>query len=139
MGLRDHFCQPLSQRRPWNAFHNAWATAIASAFNRLLPAGFFAAPNVHFGIEIDAGVRDGSRKPTTDVVEVAVYGTEGKTTLVGAVEIITPANKDPQAQQAAFLAKCRTYLEEGVGLLLVDIVTDRQGNLHNELMAAIGS
>jgi hypothetical protein len=30
MGLLDHFRPPLSNRLHWHAFHNAWATYIAS-------------------------------------------------------------------------------------------------------------
>jgi hypothetical protein len=51
--LQDHFHPPLSIRRHWHAFHNAWATYIASDLNRRLPEGYFAEPNVQFGIEID--------------------------------------------------------------------------------------
>ena len=51
--LQDHFHPPLSLRRHWHAFHNAWATYIAAALNQQLPAGYFAEPNVQFGIEID--------------------------------------------------------------------------------------
>src|SRR2546423_13564027 len=53
MALRDHFRPPLSVRRHWHAFHNAWATYISSDLNRLLPEGYFAEANVQFGIEID--------------------------------------------------------------------------------------
>jgi hypothetical protein len=53
MVLQNHFHPPLSVRRHWHAFHNAWATYIASDLNQLLPEGYFAEPNVQFGIEID--------------------------------------------------------------------------------------
>jgi hypothetical protein len=52
MVLLDHFRPPLSSRRHWHAFHNAWATYLATDLNQKLPAGFFAEPNVQFGIEI---------------------------------------------------------------------------------------
>src|ERR1051326_9436714 len=55
MPLRDHFHPPLSLRRHWHSFHNAWATYLASALNQQLPEGYFAEPNVQFGIEIDVG------------------------------------------------------------------------------------
>jgi hypothetical protein len=51
--LRDHFHPPLSIRRHWQGFHNAWATYLASDLNRRLPPGYFAEPNIQFGIEID--------------------------------------------------------------------------------------
>ncbi|MEN8219958.1 MAG: hypothetical protein ABFS56_27140 [Pseudomonadota bacterium] len=53
MALQDHFHPPLSTLRHWQAFHNAWATYIASDLNHRLPYGYFAEPNVQFGIEID--------------------------------------------------------------------------------------
>jgi hypothetical protein len=53
MVLQDHFRPPLSVRRHWHAFHNAWATYISSDLNQRLPEGYFAEANVQFGIEID--------------------------------------------------------------------------------------
>src|SRR5712691_3147394 len=53
MALQDHFRPPLSVRRHWHAFHNAWATYISSDLNQRLPEGYFAEANVQFGIEID--------------------------------------------------------------------------------------
>lgn len=51
--LQDHFRPRLSLRRHWHALYNAWATYLASDLNTLLPEGYFAEPNVQFGIEID--------------------------------------------------------------------------------------
>jgi hypothetical protein len=53
MVLLDHFHPPLSMSRHGQAFHNAWATYISSDLNHRLPQGYFAEPNVQFGIEID--------------------------------------------------------------------------------------
>ena len=53
MALQDHFRPPLSLRRHWHAFHNAWATYLAADLNQRLPEGYFAEANVQFGIEID--------------------------------------------------------------------------------------
>jgi hypothetical protein len=58
MALLDHFHPPLSIRRHWHAFHNAWATYIASDLNQRLPQGYFAEPNVQYGIEIDVAMFD---------------------------------------------------------------------------------
>jgi len=58
MALLDHFHPPLSTRRHWQAFYNAWATYIASEPNKTLPEGYFAEPNVQFGIEIDVAAFD---------------------------------------------------------------------------------
>ena len=53
MVLLDHFRSPLSDRRHWHSFHNAWATYLAEDLNQRLPQGYFAESNVQFGIEID--------------------------------------------------------------------------------------
>lgn len=159
MTLQDHFRPPLSVRRHWHAFHNAWATYLASDFNALLPEGYFAEPNVQFGIEIDVAAFEeaGHSAPTngdgtwnapvptqtipfvaaTDVVEVLVYGSREGPTLAAAVELVSPANKDRPAHREAFVSKCETYLQTGAGLLIVDVVTDRSGSLHDELIARI--
>jgi hypothetical protein len=37
------------------------------------------------------------------------------------------------------VSKCLTYLNQGVGLAVVDVVTDRRANLHNELIARLSA
>lgn len=156
MPLQDHFHPPLSVRRHWHAFHNAWATYLSSDLNRRLPPGYFAEANVQFGIEIDVAafeeagcgtpVESGGWAPPaavlsvpfallTDIVEVAIYSSEAGPTLAGAVELVSPANKDRATHRDAFVSKCATYLQRGVGLVIVDVVTDRNANLHDELLA----
>ncbi len=154
MPLRDHFRGALAVRRHWHAFHNAWATAIAAGLNERLPMGYFAEPNVQFGIEIDVAAFEESGlagplpavwtppSPSrtvplalgTDTVEVTVHATEGGPTLAGAVELVSPANKDRREHRDAFVAKCETYLRQGVGLVVVDVVTSRRADLHGELL-----
>jgi hypothetical protein len=168
MGLLDHFRPPLSTRLHWHAFHNAWATYIASDLNRQLPEGYFAEPNVQFGIEIDvaafeevplelpatpvrqnvAQLPTGLRKgwippapaqtapfsPAAEAVEVSIFNSSAGPTLMGAIELVSPANKDRPANRNAFVAKCETYLQQGVGLMVVDVVTGRKANLHDELL-----
>jgi hypothetical protein len=155
-GLQDHFHPPLSTRRHWHAFHNAWATYLASDLNSLLPQGYFAESNVQFGIEIDVAAFDesehtGSGTPAetwsppapvqtiafalaTDTVEVLVYDSREGPKLAGAIELVSPANKDRAAHRQAFVSKCESYLQSGAGLLIVDVVTGRPGNLHDELL-----
>lgn len=53
MALLDHFRPPLSTRRHWHSFHNAWSTYLADELNQMLPEGYFAEPNAQFGIEVD--------------------------------------------------------------------------------------
>lgn len=159
MALLDHFRPPLSTRRHWHSFHNAWSTYLADELNQTLPEGYFAEPNAQFGIEIDvATYREGSlSRPTresraepqwvpgsptvtlpfqliTDVVEVQVFSVQEGPSLVGAIELISPANKDRPAHRDAFTSKCQTYLQQGIGLIVVDVVTTLSANLHNELM-----
>jgi hypothetical protein len=69
-----------------------------------------------------------------DSIEVLIYGTQGGATVVAAVELISPANKDRPDTRKAFAAKCATYLQQGIGLMIIDVVTDRSANLHNELV-----
>ena len=174
MALQDHFRPPLSVRRHWHAFHNAWATYISSDLNQRLPEGYFAEANVQFGIEIDvatfeeaelasprqASPADGSDClapgasagwtapiPTqtipiavlTDTVEVLVFNREAGPTLAGAIELVSPANKDRPAHRDAFVSKCAAYLQQGVGLVVVDVVTDRRAHLHDELLTRLGA
>lgn len=156
MPLLDHFHPPLSERRHWHSFHNSWATYLASQLNALLPAGYFAEANVQFGIEIDVAAFEepGSAAAPTGwtppapvchpfemsgvVVEVGIFSRSGGPQLVGAVELVSPANKDRQLHREAFLSKCVAYLQAGVGLVLVDVVTDRPADLHRELLLRLG-
>ena len=172
MVLQDHFRPPLSVRRHWHAFPNAWATYISSDLNQRLPEGYFAEANVQFGIEIDVAafeevelastrsaaprdVMDGlptapsegwiAPAPTqtvpiaiiTDTVEVLVFNREAGPTLAGAIELVSPANKDRPAHRDAFISKCATYLQQGLGLVVVDVVTARSANLHDELLTRL--
>jgi hypothetical protein len=53
---------------------------------------------------------------------------------VAVVELASPGNKDRPETRRAFAAKSAAYLQRGIGLLMVDVVTSRRFNLHNELM-----
>jgi hypothetical protein len=59
--------------------------------------------------------------------------------LAGAVELVSPANKDRPAHREALVSKCAAYLQAGVGLVLVDVVTDRSADLPRELLARLGA
>lgn len=50
---------------------------------------------------------------------------------------MSPANKDRPAHREAFVSKCVTYLQQGVGLVIVDVVTGRRANLHNDFLVCI--
>jgi hypothetical protein len=163
MPLLDHFHPPLATRRHWESFHAAWAVTLVDALmSRWLPPGYIAEEQVHAGrTEIDVATFDEDGQGTSGAgaaaaavskvwvpprpavvvpavfpgtFEVQVLRTEGGTTLVAAIELISPANKDRADQRRAFAAKCASYLYGGVSLIIVDIVTSRGGNLHNDTM-----
>jgi hypothetical protein len=48
--------------------------------------------------------------------------------------LISPANKDRDEERQAFVAKCARYLHQGVSVVVIDIVTTRHANLHNDLL-----
>ena len=123
MPLLDHFHEPLRARRHWISFHSAWATFIASDLNRRLPKDYVAEPNVKFNIEIDVptfrdsaiaeSLTGGWQPPAptmtvaftavADIVEVQIMDLCGGASLVGAIEIVSPANKDrePRAMRSS--------------------------------------
>jgi Protein of unknown function (DUF4058) len=134
----------------------------------LLPPGYIALEHVHAGaaVEIDVasysnpagsgtaqggGTATATRTFWTPATEpmhlpasfppsctVEIVTTEGGRTLVAAVELVSPANKDRAGRRRLFAAKCATYLSRSIGLIIVDVVTSRQGNLHNELIDLLG-
>jgi len=69
-----------------------------------------------------------------DEIEVQVYSTRTGPHLVAAIELVSPGNKDRPETRRAFIAKCASYLQLGIGLVVVDVVTERLANLHDELM-----
>jgi hypothetical protein len=129
-----------------------------------LPPGYRAYPEVSVGIGLEADVAtyegegraaatDGNGAVATavwapprpplvvpvdfsdlEVLEVQVIDDEGDGRLVAVVELISPANKDRPSHRAAFAARCATYLQQGVSVLIVDIVAERRTNLHRPLM-----
>ena len=73
-----------------------------------------------------------------DEIEVQVFATVTGATLVGAIELVSPGNKDRPETRRAFAAKCVAYLTRGIGLIVVDVVTNRLANLHNEVIGLLG-
>jgi hypothetical protein len=117
----DHFHPPLHGPRRWEGFHHSWATFIAQQLNQeTLPAGYFAESEISLG-------------PEPDAIEVLVYQDLGGAELRAAIDLVSPANKDREGSRRTFAAKCAGYLKHGIGLLIVDIVTARKANLHEEL------
>lgn len=130
----------------------------------VLPPGYVALEQVHAGpaIEIDvAAYEEGLRPrplpegglallppriwtptaaplrlpalyPPTCTVEIVAA--DGGRRLVAAIELVSPANKDREIRRRLFASRCASCLSQGIGLLVVDVVTSRSGNLHNELI-----
>lgn len=162
MPLLDHFRPPLSQRRHWDSFHGAWAEAMALHLNQfLLPEHFVAEARVKLGgqVEIDVGTFAEEGVPSapasggvavwappqpsaitpldfhaTDAFEVQIVKEEGGPRLVAAIELVSPANKDRPSHRRMFAVKCASYLQSGISVMVVDVVTERTGNLHAELL-----
>lgn len=156
MPLLDHFHPPLSAERRWESFHSSWATKLADALTeRWLPPNYIAEENAHFGpsVEIDVATleregpapggegqvaADGAAAAVfPDTFEVRVLSTEAGPKLVAAIELVSPGNKDRPAERRAFAIKCASYLAQGVSVIIVDIVTTRRANLHNDLLRLI--
>ena len=165
MPLLDHFRPPLSDDWPWEGVHSAWATHIATQLNkRFLPADYYAIPHIKMGspVEIDVSTFERSRKiavepeggvaiwappaPTLvadidfsglDLFEVQVVRRVGGPQLCATIELISPANKDRPSHRLAFAVKCASYLQEGISVLTLDVVTVRTANLHEVLLRVL--
>jgi hypothetical protein len=166
MPLLDHSHRPLHPLHPWESFHAAWADAIMGQLNQLLPPRYFAAIHVHLGNRVEAdvaefeqpqatepgngaagGVATATWAPPTvtttlaavfpDSIEVQVFDTRDGAVLVAVVELVSPSNKDRVEARPAFAAKCSAYLQRGVGVVVVDIVTNRQADLYADLVSLL--
>ena len=73
-----------------------------------------------------------------DDIEVYVRDRLFEANVLAVVEIISPGNKDRPENRLAFADKCSAYLQRGIGLITLDIVTGRHFNLHNELLSRLG-
>jgi Protein of unknown function (DUF4058) len=76
--------------------------------------------------------------PDFDEYEVRVYDATRGRTLVAAIEIVSPANKDRPEHRNAFVGKCAALLQKGVAVSIVDLVTVRHFNLYAEVLAFVG-
>jgi len=156
MPLHDHFHPPLSLRHQWPSMHGPWAANISADLNRRLPPGYFAQANVHIGIEMDVAALRESDVPdapdgweagepsailtaaaSTDTVEIQVISTREGPILMGAIELVSPANKNRPSERVAFVDKCAALLRRRVGVVIVDVVTERLANLHHALAARL--
>lgn len=168
MPLRDHFRPPVSKASSWEGFHGYWPAAIVQNLAGQLPPAYVAEPRVHLGAfcEIDVSayesgavqaVRESNSGgavatcsppapsfaidaeiPDQYEYEVLIHDLERDRTLVAAVEIVSPANKDRPESQQMFAAKCAGLLQKGVSVSVVDVVTNRRANLYVETLKLLG-
>ena len=68
-----------------------------------------------------------------DLFEVQVHR-EGGLEMVAAIELVSPRNKDRKTARLHFAAKCAAYLQAGVSVIVVDVVTGRRDNLYKVLL-----
>ena len=68
-----------------------------------------------------------------------MFTDRGGRQLVGAVELVSPGNKDRGGKLEGFVAKCVGYLTGGASLVVVDVVTDRRGVVHNDILRELGA
>src|SRR5215510_8564379 len=73
-----------------------------------------------------------------DVYEVRVMQQMGGPKLRSAIELASPSNKDRTSHRRAFAIKCAGYLQQGVAVIIVDVVTERTANLHAVLVDILG-
>ena len=158
MPLLDHFHLPLYPQRNWRSIQVMWAATITNRLNQVLPQHFVAGTYTNRDVEIDTPTLEQSAATdfnvsvwtpppptqvvaaslTTEGVEVRIIHDLGGPNLVGAIEIVSPANKDRAEHREAFVGKCVSMLHQGIGLMIVDVVTERRMNLHQELLHKLG-
>jgi hypothetical protein len=166
MPLRDHFRPPLDHKHSWDELHGQWPAMMVLKLSSILPDGYVAAPGIHLGtafeIDVSAYERDEesppperssgasgvatapaptftleTELPDQDEYEVRVYDARRGRTLVAAIELVSPSNKDRPESRRAFVAKCAALLQKDVCVSIVDVVTVRQFNLYADLLALI--
>jgi len=71
-----------------------------------------------------------------DAFEVKVYDLKRTRRVVAVIELVSPSNKDRPEEREKFAFKILSYLKAGIGVVVVDIVTEKQFNLHNEVIQA---
>ncbi len=76
---------------------------------------------------------------TLAAYEVRVYDSARGRTLVAAIELVSPSNKDRLQSRKAFVDKCHAMLQQNVCVVLVDTVTSLTSNLYTELAERLGA
>jgi hypothetical protein len=72
-----------------------------------------------------------------DDLEVRILDERDDARLVAVVELVSPRNKDRTEARQGFAGKVVAYLQRGIGVIVVDIVTSRQSNPHNDIVGLL--
>lgn len=157
MPLRDHFHKQWVDAAPWESVGSFWVTNVARRLNQTLPKSEFRSfAHLHLGHMVEADVAEFEHpdRPANGETQVATLPTPVLTydpefpdefevrintirdgmKLVAVIEFVSPSNKDRAESRQKFVSKCLGYLQLGVGLVIVDTITNRHANFHNELL-----
>ena len=158
MPLRDHFRPPVWTHSSWEGFHGMWPASMVQQLCRVLPPEFTAEPRVHLGANFEIDVCAYEQDPQDPATgsgpnesggavdaeigeqyeyEVLIYDQSRGRSLVAAVEIVSPANKDRPETRRAFVSKCSALLQKRVCVSIVDLVTTRHFNIYTDLLDSI--
>ena len=165
MPLRDHFHPPYYELPPWSSVATTWAVTLVRWLNSTLPSGEFVAyPTIHLGTQVEADVAEYDKGANgghvngggvatlpeappailslpaffPDDIEIRVGTSRHEWNLCGVIELVSERNKKEVGERQSFVSKCAAYLQRGIGLVVIDVVTNRLSNLHNQLMELIG-
>ncbi|MBI3360224.1 MAG: DUF4058 family protein [Chloroflexi bacterium] len=150
-------------RVPWLSFHSHWIVRLVEYLNQdILPPGFRARPTeLVVGIEPDvlllqdadrpdAGLPTGPQTglgeatltatipPPADLPLVGIYSSYDTSRLVAAIELVSPGNKDRTEAVVAFVEKVLFLLQEGVHVMVVDVVSAPRHPLRRDILGRLG-
>lgn len=58
-------------------------------------------------------------------------------TLVALVELVSPSNKDRPRERRRFATKVASYVLNGIAVAVIDVVTEKNFNLHDQIVEAL--
>jgi hypothetical protein len=156
MPLRDQFWKPWEAGVVWDSLCFVGVTNTVKALNRdVLPGGYYALAQVlrgTFGVDspdIIGSIPDEtvpSKLPAQllrfdfdqpDQFAAMIHEEGRPLSLRVVIEFVTRGMKESEEVRARVVQRCAGYLALGIGVVLVDFITDRNANLHNELLAKI--
>jgi hypothetical protein len=146
---------------PWRSFHNHWIIRLVEYLNDgVLPPLFQARPTeLIVGIEPDLLLlQTADSSPTIKETDsfpasptatatlpvpaerpfVGIYSSYDSSRLVAAIELVSPGNKDRPEAVRAFVEKSYLLLQNGVHLLLVDVIGQPQRSMRRPLLERLG-